>query len=56
MGKVFYFQPGHETYPIYHQAEIQRIIVNAACWAGSARGDARVQGGSKPLEDVKPEA
>ena len=23
-GKVFYFRPGHETFPIYHQSEIQR--------------------------------
>jgi len=27
-GKVFYFQPGHETYPIYRQPEIQTIITN----------------------------
>lgn len=32
-GKVFYFQPGHETYPIYHQAEIQKVITNAVYWA-----------------------
>lgn len=28
-GKIFYFQPGHEEYPIYHIPEIQQIIVNA---------------------------
>ncbi|MFN3682578.1 MAG: ThuA domain-containing protein [Fimbriimonadaceae bacterium] len=28
-GKIFYFQPGHETYPIYHQAEIKLILKNA---------------------------
>lgn len=28
-GKVFYFQPGHETYPIYHQPEVQTVIRNA---------------------------
>ena len=32
-GRVFYFRPGHETYPIYHMPEIQRVIVNAARWA-----------------------
>lgn len=32
-GKVFYFRPGHETYPIYHQAEVLRVIANAVRWA-----------------------
>jgi trehalose utilization protein len=32
-GRIFYFSPGHETYPIFHQEEIQRILVNAAEWA-----------------------
>lgn len=33
MGKIFYFQPGHEAYPVYHIPEIQRIITNAVRWA-----------------------
>lgn len=32
-GKIFYFSPGHETYPIYHDANIQRVIGNAIRWA-----------------------
>lgn len=32
-GKVFYFQPGHETFPIYYNEEILRIIKNAIHWA-----------------------
>lgn len=32
-GKVFYFRPGHETFPIYHQSEVQQIIHNAVEWA-----------------------
>ena len=28
-GKVFYFQPGHETHPIYKDENIQKIITNA---------------------------
>jgi len=31
-GKVFYFRPGHETYPIYKQAEPLRVIENAVRW------------------------
>ncbi len=32
-GKVFYFSPGHETFPIYYQKEIQRVLANAVRWA-----------------------
>jgi trehalose utilization protein len=32
-GRVFYFSPGHETYPIYHHPDIQRVIYNAVRWA-----------------------
>lgn len=37
-GKVFYFQPGHETYPVYHQAEIRKVIANAVRWAAPGNG------------------
>jgi trehalose utilization protein len=33
VGKIFYFRPGHETFPTYYQAEIQKVIVNAVNWA-----------------------
>jgi trehalose utilization protein len=32
-GRIFYFGPGHETFPVYHQFEVQRVIANAARWA-----------------------
>jgi trehalose utilization protein len=32
-GRVFYFSPGDQEYPVYHQAEIRRVIANAARWA-----------------------
>ena len=28
-GKIFYFQPGHETYPTYYVPEVQTVIRNA---------------------------
>ncbi len=34
-GKIFYFQPGHETYPTYYQPEIIKVIRNAVFWAKS---------------------
>jgi len=33
MGRVFYFRPGHETYPTYHNPTVQKIIANAVHWA-----------------------
>ena len=33
LGKIFYFQPGHETQRSYHVPEVRQIIRNAAHWA-----------------------
>lgn len=40
-GKVFYFSPGHETFPIYNMPEIQKILTNAAKWACPNKNDIR---------------
>lgn len=32
-GKIFYFQPGHETSPSYHNPIVQKVIENAIYWA-----------------------
>ncbi len=32
-GKVFYFQPGHESFPTFYNESIQRVIKNAVKWA-----------------------
>ncbi len=34
-GKIFYFQPGHETFPGFYNKEIQTVIKNAVRWAVS---------------------
>ena len=31
-GRVFYFRPGHETYPVYSQQEPLRVLENAVRW------------------------
>jgi trehalose utilization protein len=36
-GKVFYFQPGHETNRSFHNPHVQRIIRNAVHWAAPIR-------------------
>jgi trehalose utilization protein len=40
-GNIFYFRPGHETYPTYHDANVQRVISNAVSWAHNP--NARIQ-------------
>lgn len=32
-GSVFYFRPGHETFPIYEDENVQRVLLNAVDWA-----------------------
>jgi len=32
-GKIFYFRPGHETYPIYHNPTVKQVLKNACRWA-----------------------
>ncbi len=38
-GNIFYFRPGHETYPTYHDETVQQVLRNAVKWAkpGTAR-------------------
>lgn len=52
-GKVFYFRPGHETYPTYHNLQIQRVITNAVKWAKPVKRERPVYGNAKPLEEIK---
>ncbi len=51
-GKIFYFRPGHETYPTYHQEDVLRVIANAARWAAPVACAKPVRGNYKPLEKV----
>lgn len=32
-GKVFYFTPGHETFPDYFRPQVRTIFINAVQWA-----------------------
>lgn len=51
-GKVFYFRPGHETYPTYYNQEILRVISNAVQWAAPKHGATPVYGNAQPLEQL----
>ncbi|MDE5415575.1 ThuA domain-containing protein [Alkalihalobacterium chitinilyticum] len=52
-GKIFYFRPGHETYPTYYNKEIQRVIKNAVKWTAPTKRNRPVYGNAKPLEEIK---
>jgi trehalose utilization protein len=32
-GSIFYFRPGHEAYPTFHNKQVLQVIRNAARWA-----------------------
>ncbi|MER8402175.1 ThuA domain-containing protein [Mesorhizobium sp. M1348] len=32
-GNIFYFRPGHETYPTYHDQMVHKVLRNAVKWA-----------------------
>lgn len=34
-GRIFYFRPGHETYPIFFNPIVQTILTNAVVWAAN---------------------
>jgi trehalose utilization protein len=52
-GKIFYFRPGHETYPTYYNKEIQKVIENGVRWAVPSRTAEPVYGNTAPLEPIK---
>ena len=47
-GRVFYFRPGHEEYPTFFRAEIQRVLANAVRWAAPTDGPTPAYGGAVP--------
>ncbi|MCP3763465.1 ThuA domain-containing protein [Domibacillus sp. A3M-37] len=51
-GKIFYFRPGHETHPTYHDESVQKVIQNAVNWAAPVKRDRPVYGNAQPLEQV----
>lgn len=49
-GKVFYFRPGHESYPTYYHGDVQRVIVNGVRWAAPGNGPWPIFDHHQPLE------
>ncbi|PXW91075.1 trehalose utilization protein [Streptohalobacillus salinus] len=53
-GKIFYFRPGHETYPTYHQPQIQQVIKNAVNWLAVKDTVKPTYGNHQPIASIKP--
>ncbi|MGY3765673.1 ThuA domain-containing protein [Vagococcus vulneris] len=51
-GKIFYFQPGHETYPSYYHPKVQRVIKNAVNWCHPTENNYPTYGNHLPLEKL----
>jgi len=51
-GRVFYFRPGHETYPIYHDEDVRRVLHNAVVWAEPGDGPAPDFGNADPIAEI----
>jgi trehalose utilization protein len=49
-GKIFYFRPGHESYPTYFNPDVRRVIANAARWVAPSDGPRPVFGNVRPRE------
>jgi trehalose utilization protein len=55
MGKVFYFRPGHETYPTYHNPVVHQVLANSIRWAQPTKVSSftrQVNKPTPPLEDL----
>lgn len=51
LGKIFYFKPGHETYPIFYMEDVLKVLDNAARWAAPENGPRPTMGQFQSLEN-----
>ncbi|MBX3080122.1 MAG: ThuA domain-containing protein [Anaerolineae bacterium] len=55
-GRIFYFRPGHETYPTYFNPMVQQVIANGVRWAYQPPSPKVVFGNAKPREALPAQA
>lgn len=51
-GRIFYFRPGHETFPIFFDENVRKVIANACRWARPRVVIADKCPNTKPLEKL----
>lgn len=54
LGRIFYFQPGHETCPSYYDGHVQQVIVQAVRWACRETIQPYQYSHSERLPDISP--
>jgi trehalose utilization protein len=53
-GRIFYFRPGHETFPLFYDANVKKVIANACRWAAPRVAMSTADApNSKALEEIK---
>lgn len=53
-GKIFYFRPGHETFPIYHDVNVRRVLANGVRWAAPSSSAIYASGGRNITTPLAP--
>ena len=52
-GKIFYFSPGHETYAVYHDPNVRKILANSVRWCAPDKiFDDRITPMPIPVENI----
>jgi trehalose utilization protein len=52
-GRIFYFRPGHETFPTYFHPDVRRVIANGCRWAAQPQSPKVIFGNAKPREAIQ---
>lgn len=50
-GKVFYFSPGDQEYPVFYHDDVRQVLANAVRWAAPAAGRSGMPEVSNPARD-----
>ncbi|MGN7199713.1 ThuA domain-containing protein [Arthrobacter sp. SAFR-044] len=50
-GRIFYFSPGDQEYPVYHHPQVQRVLANGVRWAAQPGLDRSAPSVSNPARE-----
>ena len=50
-GRIFYFSPGDQEYPVYHHPQVQRVLANGVNWAAQPGLDRSAPSVSNPARE-----